>query len=204
MTVRMKPNKNPLQKTAVVLLHYPITSRHNEIIATAVTNLDLHDISRSCRTYEVDHYYVVTPVVEQQEIVKRILDHWALPRSKEWHPDRFEALSRLVLVSLFEDVKKDLVQRYPGVPIEVCMPDARTLPGQLGYAATREKWLQESSASIKVIVLGTGWGVAPAFYSEVQTFLAPIDGPLGREGYNHLSVRAAAAIILDRLFGSHE
>lgn len=189
-------------KIAVVLLHYPISNRSGETITTAVTNIDLHDISRSCRTYEVDHYYVVTPVKEQQELVGRILGHWQLPRSKEWHPDRFDALSRLQLVSYFEDVKADLIGRYSGLPIEVCMPDARPLPNQLGYAATRKKWAEEPKPGVKVIVLGTGWGVAPEFYPQVQTYLAPIDGPLGREGYNHLSVRAACAIILDRLFGT--
>ncbi|MBS1958799.1 MAG: hypothetical protein JST80_04930 [Bdellovibrionales bacterium] len=190
-------------KIAVVLLHYPTTSRTGEIIATAVTNLDLHDISRSCRTYEVDHYYVVTPVKEQQEIVGRILEHWKLPRSKEWHPDRFEALSRLQMVSYFEDVKADLKSRYPDLELEVCMPDARPLPNQLSYQDTRKKWQDEPKTGVKVVVLGTGWGVAPAFYPEVHTYLAPIDGPLGRDGYNHLSVRAAAAVILDRLFGTH-
>lgn len=189
-------------KTVVVLLHYPISNRAGETITTAVTNMDLHDISRSCRTYEVDHYYVVTPVKEQQELVGRILDHWKLPRSKEWHPDRYDALSRLQMVSYFEDVIADLKSRYSDLEIEVCMPDARTIPGQLGYQGTRERWAQEPKSGVKVIVLGTGWGVAPEFYHHVQTYLAPIDGPLGREGYNHLSVRAACAIILDRLFGT--
>jgi hypothetical protein len=189
-------------KIALVLLHYPITSRKGDIIATAVTNMDLHDLSRSARTYEVDHYFVVTPVKEQQEIVGRILDHWKLPRSQEWHPDRFEALSRLQMVSDFAAVKADLNSRHPGLELEVCLPDARPLPNQLGYQAIRQKWKEEPKPGVKVIVLGTGWGVAPEFYPEVHTYLAPLDGPLGREGYNHLSVRAAGAIILDRLFGT--
>lgn len=194
-----------MHKTALVLLHYPITSRKGEIIATAVTNLDLHDLSRSARTYEVDHYYVVTPVPEQHEIVGRILNHWQEPRSREWHPDRFEALSRLQLVNTFEDVKADLKSRYSDLPVEVCLPDARPLPKQLGYTDLRERWrheVQSGKNGVKVIVLGTGWGVAPEFYPEVQTYLAPIYGPHGASGYNHLSVRAAGAIILDRLFGS--
>jgi hypothetical protein len=81
------------------------------------------------------------------------------------------------------------------------MPDARPLGGQVGYAETRARWEREPPG-VKVIVLGTGWGVAPSFFSEVQTFLAPLYGPIGVEGYNHLSVRAAGAVILDRLFGS--
>jgi hypothetical protein len=188
-------------KTAVVLLHYPVTNREGDLITTSVTNLDIHDISRSCRTYEVDHYYLVTPILEQKALVDRVLGHWETGKSREWHPDRFEALGRVQLLPYFHEVKADLNARYPGLKLEVAMPDARPLPNQLNYQETREKWEEESEVGVKVIVLGTGWGVAPAFYSEVHRFLGPIYGPLGADGYNHLSVRAAAAIILDRLFG---
>lgn len=81
------------------------------------------------------------------------------------------------------------------------MPDARPLPNQLSYKEMREKWDSEQVPGIKIIVFGTGGGVDPIFYPEIHTYLAPIFGPLGKNGYNHLSVRAAAAIVLDRLFG---
>ena len=187
--------------TAVVLLHHPVTNRDGAIITTAVTNMDIHDIARSCRTYEVDHYYLVTPIVEQKALVDRILAHWHRPHQKDWHPDRFDALSRVQVKETFHDVKADLIDRYPEAVIEVSMPDARPLPNQLNYAQVREKWKNESKMTVKIIVLGTGYGVDPSFYSEVHTYLGPIYGPLGASGYNHLSVRAAAAIILDRLFG---
>ena len=83
-------------------------NRRGEIIATAVTNLDLHDIARSCRTYGVSKYFVVTPVEEQHRVVGRILQHWSNERNKEWHPDRFEAFSRVLLVSDFEEVKNHI------------------------------------------------------------------------------------------------
>lgn len=187
-------------KTVVVLLHHPVTNRKGELIATSITNMDLHDISRTCRTYEIDHYYLVSPVIDHQELVGKIIEHWKQGNQAKWHPDRAEALSRSKVVSSFQDVKNELAALYPGLLLEVAMPDARPLPNQLTYAQTREKWAQEEKQGIKVVVLGTGWGVAPEFYREVHTYLGPIYGPLGEEGYNHLSVRAAAAIILDRLF----
>ena len=186
---------------ALVLLHHPVTNRAGELITTSVTNLDIHDLARSARTYEMDHYYLVTPVVEQQEMAGRILSHWGKGRSFEWHPDRAEALSRIQVVSLFQEVKEDLARRYPGLPLELAMPDARPLKDQKTYAEVRTRWEQETPG-VKVIVLGTGWGIADAFFSEVHTFLGPIHGPLGASGYNHLSVRAAGAVILDRLFGT--
>ncbi len=188
-------------KTAAVLLHYPVTSRKGGQITTSVTNMDLHDISRSCRTYEIDHYFIVTPLVEQKELVERIINHWQLPSIQAWHPDRYEALSRIEIVPYFEDVKTTLQARYPELMQEVTMPDARPLPNQLSYKAMRKKWETETLQGMKIIVFGTGNGVAPSFYPEVHTYLGPIYGPLGEEGYNHLSVRAAAAIVFDRLFG---
>jgi hypothetical protein len=188
-------------KIVAVLLHYPVTSRGGDPITTSVTNLDIHDISRTCRTYEVDHYYMVTPLVEQKELVGRILSYWKLASTKEWHPDRGEALARIEVLPYFEQVKEDLKRRYPEMTLEVAMPDARPLPNQLSYRQIRDKWELDAVSGVKVIIFGTGGGVDPIFYPEVHTYLGPIYGPLGKEGYNHLSVRAAAAIVLDRLFG---
>jgi hypothetical protein len=190
-----------IHKTALVLLHYPVTNRSGDLITTSVTNLDIHDLARSARTYEIDHYYLVTPIVEQKELLDRILSHWSRGRSLEWHPDRAEALSRVTCLPDFESVKTELVERYPDHPLEVAMPDARPIPGQKSYAGVRAAWDSETLPGTKVIVLGTGWGIAAPFFKEVHTFLGPVYGPLGSEGYNHLSVRAAGAVILDRLFG---
>jgi hypothetical protein len=120
--------------TVVVLLHYPVTNRAGKPVTTAVTNLDIHDISRTCRTYEIDHYYLVNPLAEQGKIVNEILNYWRADRAKEWHPDRFEALSRTQLVPYFADVLAELKTLHPGLPIEVAMPDARPLPNQESYA----------------------------------------------------------------------
>jgi hypothetical protein len=50
-----------------------------------------------------------------------------------------------------------------------------------------------------LLVLGTGWGLTPEILSRGDVYLEPISGV---ESYNHLSVRAAAAIMLDRLRGA--
>jgi hypothetical protein len=185
---------------ALVLLHHPVTNRQGQAVTTSVTNLDIHDLARSARTYEVDHYYLVTPLIEQTAMVQRILGHWAEGKSREWHPDRFEALSRVQIVSSFLEVRTDLAKRYPDTSVEVVMPDARPIPNQVSYNHLKNRWNTEDQSGVKIVVLGTGGGVAPEFYTEVDTFLDPIYGPFGANGYNHLSVRAAGAIILDRLF----
>ncbi len=105
----------------------------------------------------------------------------------------------------FEEVKAAITAECGQAP-EVVLTDARPLQNSVSYADyRRELESPERLASGKpvLVVFGTGWGVAEAFYPEVNRILAPVYGPEGDKpgGYNHLSVRAAAAIILDRLFG---
>ncbi len=47
-----------------------------------------------------------------------------------------------------------------------------------------------------VLLFGTGWGLTPEILARADLRLPPVLGPTD---YNHLSVRAAAAILLDRL-----
>jgi hypothetical protein len=48
----------------------------------------------------------------------------------------------------------------------------------------------------ELLLLGTGWGLAAEVLERVDDVLEPI---AGSGPYNHLSVRTAAAIVLDRL-----
>jgi hypothetical protein len=205
------------------LLHYPITSREGKLIATAVTNLDIHDIARSCRTYGIKRYFIVTPVEAQHRVVSRILRHWKSENAKEYHPDRATALARVELCKDFDEVVKwvnedqasgaavdGASEEFREVP-EVVLTDAQVRPetqARMTSYAEYRKELEGASEGRKktrpvILVFGTGWGVANLFFPRVHRILAPVYGhkedPEGE--YNHLSVRAAVAIILDRLFG---
>jgi len=181
-------------------------NRLGQIVTTAVTNLDIHDISRSCRTFGVKEYILVTPIESQHRLVARILGHWGEKPSLKWHPDRFEALSRVRVEVSFEKVLDRLTSEHGQKP-EVVLTDASDLKGALSYSDYRKELElrnQVEKPQPVIIVFGTGWGVDHSFHPAVDRILAPIYGPEGKQeegGYNHLSVRAAAAIILDRLFG---
>jgi hypothetical protein len=188
------------------LLHYPIVNRQGAIVTTAVTNLDLHDIARSSRTFGLKGYFVVTPIEEQHRLLGRILSHWHKPQSQEYHPKRFEALSLIRLTHDFEGVKQEILRKHGELP-EVVLTDARRVRESVSYSQLRHELETSGRTRPLVIVFGTGWGVSDTFYPEVHRILAPVYGPEGDQesgGYNHLSVRAAAAIILDRLFGDRE
>lgn len=193
----------------LALLHHPVINRNGALVTTAVTNMDIHDIARSCRTFGVKQYFIVTPIEDQHELVGRILSHWQTEQSRQYHPDRVEAVSLVRVVRSFEDVKAAIMAVQGEAP-EVVLTDARPLPNSISYADYRRELSSpartEKSRKPVVLVFGTGWGVSDVFYPEVHRILAPVYGPEdapeeGYTRYNHLSVRAAVAIILDRLFG---
>ncbi|MBW2332764.1 MAG: RNA methyltransferase, partial [Deltaproteobacteria bacterium] len=45
------------------LLHYPVYNRRGEIIVSAITSLDLHDLARLAKTYGVKKFYVINPLI---------------------------------------------------------------------------------------------------------------------------------------------
>ena len=72
---------------------------------------------------------------------------------------------------------------------------ARPQRGSVSYGALREKLGDGAPA---LLLFGTAWGLAPECMSAADIILDPVRG-IGP--YNHLSVRSATAIILDRLCG---
>ena len=50
----------------LALVHHPVYDRHRKVVATSITNLDIHDIARSSRTYELAGYFLVHPVTAQR------------------------------------------------------------------------------------------------------------------------------------------
>ena len=83
----MRGEQRPGTPLAVALVHHPVLDRTGQVVTTAFTSLDLHDIARICRTYDVGPYYLVTPVTAQREMIERILAHWVTGEGyKERHP----------------------------------------------------------------------------------------------------------------------
>lgn len=177
-------------------MHYPVLNRNGEIIASAVTNLDLHDLARASCTYDVPACYIVSPLEDQQRLAARLIGHWRERVGKELHPDRDLALRRLRLV---EDIAaaRDHIEAACGRSPLLWATTARIDAQSLSHRKAR-RVLAESSRPI-LLLLGTGWGLAPSVMGEVDAILEAIRGI---DGYNHLSVRCAAAILLDRLLAA--
>jgi hypothetical protein len=171
-----------------------VVDKNGETIASAVTNLDLHDIARACRTYGVKIYYVITPLEDQMVLVNRILDHWTTGVGARFNPKRRQALERVRLRNTFAEMIADITD------IEGCRPKtmattARRHPGSLSYRRLRKMLADPTPV---VLAFGTAWGLSDEFMADADYILDPVAG-VGR--YNHLSVRSAVSIILDRLLG---
>ena len=181
----------------VALIHYPVVNRNNEIIASAVTNLDLHDIARAGRTFGVGTYWVVTPDAQQQELAGQIVDHWTTGYGGSVNRDRAEALSLVRICDDLDEVIAAMHERNGRQPMVIATSAVRQ-----NNAITCGDVQRELVQGTPVLLLfGTAWGLAPEVMQSVDATLPAINGP---GDFNHLSVRSAAAIILDRLSGNRE
>lgn len=180
----------------VALIHAPVYNKNMEQIATSITNLDLHDIARSAITYGVKNYYVVHPGPAQQDLARRIMGFWREGYGAEYNPNRYEAFELVRLASTLEEVIADIRTANPGKKVYTAATDARTYPNTITYTDLRSRL--ENSDDIFLVLFGTGWGMIKEEMEKADFILQPV---YGYGEYNHLSVRSAASIILDRLRG---
>lgn len=164
-------------------------------IAAAVTSIDLHDIARVARTYGISGFYVITPLKDQREFAGKIIDHWTRGAGSRYNHDRKEAFSRLRLRESLEEAVNE-IRAFENTQVHIVATSAAGASGQIGYNKFRRKL--ESDENAYLLALGTAWGLSEEFMKEADCRLAPI---AGNSDYNHLSVRSAASIILDRLLG---
>jgi hypothetical protein len=178
----------------VALVHYPVVNRQGDTIASAVTNLDLHDIARSVCTYGVKSFYVVTPLTDQIKLVKTIVSHWTEGPGGLHNPKRREALSLIRIEESLSGVLEHIGGQGEGEP-KIVVTSANKRSGSIDYVRFRE---MIQTGEPYLLVFGTGWGLSDQVMDVADYLLQPVSGPVD---YNHLSVRSAAAIVLDRLLG---
>ena len=179
----------------LALLHHPVYDKNGAIVTTAVTNLDVHDLARLARTFALAACYIATPVPTLRRLVLRIIRHWESGPGATYNETRREALARIRLASDLDGVIAD-IEREVGVLPRLVATTAREGEPRLSFATLRARLAAETRPEL--LILGTGWGLTGELLGRADDVLEPIRGC---DGWNHLSVRAAAAIILDRLRG---
>ncbi len=179
----------------VVLVHHPVRNKTGETICSAVTNLDIHDIARTSRTFGVKGYYIVTTLEDQKVLTEKIVAHWTTGRGGVLNPARKEALELVKIRTSLEDVVEEIRNQSGKKPCVVAT-SARHSADALTWQSGR-KALMDGGRPM-VLIFGTAWGVTDEVMASADYVLEPVDGGTH---YNHLPVRAAVAIILDRLLG---
>jgi tRNA (guanine37-N1)-methyltransferase len=179
----------------VALLHYPVYDKHRQIVTTAVTNMDIHDIARSGKTYGIRGFYVVTPVKSLQKLALKIIDHWEEGYGSQYNVSRKEALALVRIKDTLDDVQID-IERELGTRPFLVVTSARIGGNRTSFGEFRDMLIRKVQPFL--ILFGTGWGLTEAVFSQSDYVLEAIDGATD---YNHLSVRSAAAIVLDRVLG---
>ena len=179
----------------VGLVHYPIYDKNFNVIATAVTNYDLHDISRSAKTYGVKKYFIIHHVKGQLDMVHKIMGFWESEAGRTYNAYRTQAFD-IVAIEPSIDAAVAAVTAAEGKRPYVVTTDARTYANTISYKELRQK--RETDGVPILLLFGTGYGMTKETMEKFDYILEPI---YGAGEYNHLSVRSAAAIILDRLAG---
>ena len=179
---------------AVALVHYPVLDPKGHVIATSVTNLDIHDIARLSATFGATRYYIVQPGEEQKALTERVIAYWTEGHGSHVNPDRCRALSLVRVVDSLEDARADFAA-HTAKPVRTVATTAKIRPQIVSYTELRERIEREDDAFL--LCFGTGYGLTEETLAEADHVLKPIEG---RGDYNHLAVRSAVAIILDRLF----
>ena len=180
----------------VLQLHYPVMDKNGNESTTSITGMDLHDIARVCCTYGVRKYFVATPVAPQREMIKKIASHWITGYGAEFNPDRAEAMRKIKAVSSLSRAIEWIESREKKTPY--------TIATTARERADSTSWINLKAAVLKeklpvVFIFGTGSGLCGHVMDSCDAVMSPISG--GNDRYNHLSVRSAVSITLDRFFG---
>lgn len=177
------------------LLHGDVVVDKGRVGNSSVTTLDIHDIARSARTYGFKEYFVVTPLEDQQKIVKSVLGFWDTS-GISYNYNRADAVSHVKLVKDLEAVKAAIKEKE-GIEPLVIATSAQVVGGvpSITYFDQQEVWSKKRPV---LLIFGTAKGLSQELMRQCDYILGPV---LGFSNFNHLSVRSAAAIIFDRWLG---
>lgn len=188
--------KTPRAPIYVALLHHPVYDKNHQVVTTAVTNMDIHDICRAGKTYGIQGFYVVTPVKPLQKLALKIIDHWEVGYGSQYNATRKEALALARISDNLDDTIIDIEKECGQKPL-IAVTSARDTGTERTSFVALQDMLHNRTRPF-LVIFGTGWGLTETIISQADYVLEAVEGVAD---YNHLSVRSAAAIILDRLLG---
>lgn len=178
----------------VALMHGEVVDKTGEEKASSLTHFDLHDIARSCRSYGVARYFVVTPLETMRYLAQRMISYWNAGIGNYSIPNRGQALEVVDVVTSLEEVLQAIWVKHRTNP-RLVATSAKRSAAQVSYPDLAEAIRCEETPVL--LLFGTAYGLSQRCIAKCDNTLPPI-----RDGkWNHFSVRSAVAITLDRLIG---
>jgi tRNA (guanine37-N1)-methyltransferase len=166
---------------------------------TSVTSIDIHDIARSSATYGVKQFFIVTPLVDQKRIVQTLLNFWQKGVGVDYNPSRHEAVKSVEIHDTLDSAIAEITAKEGIAPLLIATSAKKhTHKGLVSFWDQSLVWQEKRPV---LFLFGTGQGLTEDIVQRCDYLLSPIEG-ITR--FNHLSVRSAVAIILDRWLGMNE
>lgn len=165
---------------------------------TSIPSLDIHDVARSCTSYGIKNFFIVSPLIDQQEIVGTFMEFWLSPEGNQYNPNRHQAISSIKQAYSYDEMIQIITKQEGKEPL-IIATSARTVnhQQQIDYFSQKIVWQHQRPI---LFLFGTGQGLSDELLEKSDYILCPVNG---LTDYNHLSVRSAVAIILDRWLGLH-
>lgn len=175
------------------LIHYPVLNKKGEIVTTSITLFDVHDIARSSYTFGASKYYVINHSPKQGYVLERLLTFWKKGFGREYNENRSEAIDLVYYYSIWEEAHQE-TEKALGEKVYTVATSARNIQSNKKISMKELRLARETKPIF--LMFGTGWGLTEETLEKADYILEPITGS---KEYNHLSVRSAAAIILNAL-----
>ena len=184
----------------VALMHTDVLIGEEKRLGhSSVTSVDIHDIARSSKTYGIKEFFIVTPLLDQQKIVQKMLDFWKKGIGFEYNRCRYDAIKLVQLMASLHDTIKRIEEHEGKTPL-IITTSAKEVSAEQMVSFYDQKKVWKADRPV-LLVFGTGQGLAPFIIEQSDYLLVPVEG---FSDFNHLSVRSAVAIILDRWLGINQ
>lgn len=179
---------------SVIILHDGMVDKQQKLVTASLTLIDVHDIARSSATYGLNAFYVAHPAPTIRKLARTLKSHWEDGFGATYNPNRKEAIEHVRIVSSLDEAITEIDSRTGKLP-KLLATSAKDGAERLTFSRCREML---ETGQPYLLMLGTAWGMADELLQRADYFLEPVKG---RGEYNHLSVRSACAIMLDKLVG---
>lgn len=168
----------------------------NRVGESSIASLDIHDIARSACTYGIKNYFIATPLQDQIKILQTFVDFWHSSAGQKYNMSRYKAVSTIEHAHNFAEIVESIIKKEGKKPLIIATSAKQHAHAKIiDYASQSEVFRHQRPV---LLVFGTGQGLADEILEQCDYLLIPVKG---LTNYNHLSVRAAASIILDRWLG---